>query len=143
MPDIIQEFAIKAPRHSVFQAVSTPAGLDTWWTKASSGAPAEGEQYELGFGPGYDWRAVVVRCTPDTEFELKITDAHEDWQNTRVGFQLEEADGVTKARFYHTGWPESNEHYKVSCYCWAMYLRLLKRYVERGEVVPYDERLDA
>jgi len=31
----------------------------------------------------------------------------------------------------------------TSCYCWAMYLRLLARHVERGEVVPYEARLDA
>ena len=31
----------------------------------------------------------------------------------------------------------------TSTFCWAMYLRLLKRFVEAGEVVPYAERLDA
>jgi hypothetical protein len=29
-----------------------------------------------------------------------------------------------------------------SSYCWAMYLRLLRRNVEAGEVVPYAQRLD-
>jgi uncharacterized protein YndB with AHSA1/START domain len=143
MADIIQDFTIKAPCHNVFEAISSSAGLDTWWTKHSSGTPAEGHEYELSFGPGYDWRAVVSRCNPDKEFELRITSAQEDWLETRVGFLLEEKDGVTTAHFHHTGWPESNEHYQVSCYCWAMYLRLLKRYVERGEVVPYEDRLDA
>jgi len=143
MADIVQDFTIKAPRHKVFQAISTPAGLDAWWTKNSSGTPAKGEEFELGFGPGYDWHAIVNRCIPDAEFELEITDAHEDWEDTLVGFLLEETGGITKVHFHHTGWPESNEHYRVSCYCWPMYLRLLKRYVEHGEVVPYDDRLDA
>ncbi len=31
----------------------------------------------------------------------------------------------------------------MSAHCWAMYLRLMRRYVERGEVVSYDERLNA
>jgi uncharacterized protein YndB with AHSA1/START domain len=31
----------------------------------------------------------------------------------------------------------------VSCYCWAMYLRVLRRYLEHGERVPYEGRLDA
>jgi Activator of Hsp90 ATPase homolog 1-like protein len=30
---------------------------------------------------------------------------------------------------------------KISSYCWAMYLRILKRYVEFGEEVPYEKRL--
>jgi GNAT superfamily N-acetyltransferase/uncharacterized protein YndB with AHSA1/START domain len=142
MADIFHHFPIKASRQKVFQAISTSAGLDAWWTKASKGTPAEGMEYELWFGPEYDWRAVVSRFVPETEFELRMTRAQEDWRETRVGFQLDEKEGVTEARFYHSGWPEANEHYRVSCYCWAMYLRLLKRYVEHGEVVPYEDRLD-
>jgi hypothetical protein len=45
--------------------------------------------------------------------------------------------------FYHLCWPEANEHWRVSNYCWAMYLRILKRYLESGESVAYEKRLDA
>jgi len=142
MVDITHHFPIKAEPGKVFQAVSTPAGLDAWWTKRSAGKPVEGAEYELWFGPEYDWRAVVSRCVPYAEFEFRMTGAQEDWLETRVRFLLDEKDGVTWVRFQHTGWPEANEHYSVSCYCWAMYLRLLKRYVEQGEVTPYEDRLD-
>jgi uncharacterized protein YndB with AHSA1/START domain len=135
--------SIKATLQQVFRAVSTPTGLDSWWTKRSSGEPTLGADYDLSFGPDYDWRAVVSRCVPDTEFELEVTRAQEDWQRTRVGFLLEDKDGVTQVQFYHSGWPAANEHYQVSCYCWAMYLRLLQRYVEYGELVPYEDRLQA
>ena len=142
MADIFHHFPIAAPQQKVFEAVSTPKGLDVWWTKRSSGEPGEGAEYKLSFGPGNDWQAVVSRCVPDTEFELELTSAQEDWQGTRVGFQLDEKEGVTEVQFHHLGWPEDNEHYRISCYCWAMNLRLLKRYVEHGEVVPYEDRLD-
>ena len=142
MADIFHHFLIKAAQQKVFEAVSTPKGLDVWWTKRSSGEPLKGAVYELWFGPEYDWRAVVSQCVPDTEFELELTDALEDWQRTRVGFHLEEKEGITEVRFHHLSWPEDSEHYRSSCYCWAMYLRLLKRYVEHGEVVPYVDRLD-
>ena len=143
MADIFHHFPIKAPLRQVFQAVSSPAGLDTWWTKGSSGEPEEQSEYALNFGPGHDWRAVVSRSVPDTEFELELTRAQEDWVGTRVGFALEEQDDTTQVRFHHVGWPEANEHYHGSCYCWAMHLRLLKRYVEHGEIVPYESRLEA
>jgi len=142
MPDIFHDFPIRASAPDVFRAVSTPEGLDTWWTKRSSGRPSLGSQYELGFGPQFDWRASVSLCTPDAEFELQIVTADQDWLGTRVGFALTEKDGTTQVRFHHTGWPRENDHYRISCYCWAMYLRLLKRYVEAGEVVPYEKRLD-
>jgi uncharacterized protein YndB with AHSA1/START domain len=140
--DIFQHFPIKAPARRVFEAVSTPAGLDSWWTLNSARGSDEGAEYTLGFGPGYDWLATVTRQIPDSEFEIEFTQADSDWQGTRLGFQLEERDGATEVRFHHTGWPKSNDHYRVSCYCWSMYLRLLKRYVERGEVVDYEIRLE-
>jgi uncharacterized protein YndB with AHSA1/START domain len=143
MADIFHHFPIRAPAQKVFDAVSTPAGLDTWWTKRSSGQPRMGMSYELWFGPDGDWRATVSQCIPELAFELEMTRAQDDWLGTRVGFSLREDHGVTHVRFQHLGWPESNEHYRVSSYCWAMYLRLLKRYVEHGEVVPYQDRLDA
>lgn len=142
MPDILHDFPIQAPLDRVFGAVSTSQGLDTWWTERSAGRPELGAEYELGFGPEYDWRARVTRYTPDAEFELEMVRADPDWIGTRVGLQLEPRDGVTWVRFHHTGWPAANEHYRISCNCWAMYLRILRRSLEHGESVPYEDRLD-
>jgi len=142
LPGIFHDFPVNAAAEKVFQAVSSSKGLEGWWTKRSSGEPKEGNEYTLWFGPEYDWRAVVSRCVPQKEFELRITEADKDWNETRVGFSMVEKNGVTQLRFHHRGWPEANEHYRVSCFCWAMYLRLLKRYVEFGEFVPYEKRLD-
>lgn len=122
MPDIFHDFAIKAPAQKVFQAISTPQGLGAWWTKRSSGEPKRGAEYELWFGPGFDWRAVVSRFVPAAEFELEMTKADEGWQGTRVAVDLEQKEGLTQVRFRHSGWPP-NEHFRISCYCWAMYLR--------------------
>lgn len=142
MPDIVHDFPIQAAPRRVFEAVSAPAGLDQWWTKRSAGAPAVGAEYDLGFGPGYDWRATVTRSVPDEEFELTLVRADDDWIGTRVGFRLEAREPGTWVRFMHSGWPGDNEHYRISCYCWAMYLRILRRYLEHGETVPYERRLD-
>jgi uncharacterized protein YndB with AHSA1/START domain len=142
MPDIYQDFPIKAAVDRVFAAISTPQGLDAWWTKRSSGEALEGAEYELGFGPGYEWRARVTRCVRNSEFELTMVRADADWQGTRVGFVLEPRNESTWVRFHHTGWPDANEHYRISSHCWAMYLRVLRRWLEHDEVVPYDDRLD-
>ena len=142
MPDILHDFLIKAPVGRVFRAVSTPAELDQWWTVRSTGDPRLGAEYELWFGPQYDWRARVTRCTPDSEFELQVTRADPQWDGTKVGFRLQADHNATQVRFHHLGWPSPSEHYRISCYCWAMYLRVLRRYVEHGERVPYERRLD-
>ena len=142
MADIFHNFPIKAPARRVFEAISTPQGLDSWWTKDAAAAPAKNAEYKLGFGTGYDWLAYASEWIPDSQFELTLTEADGDWRGTRVGFHLSESDDVTEVRFHHLGWPQVNDHYQISCFCWAMYLRLLKRYVETGEVVKYEERLD-
>src|SRR5215475_4274739 len=121
---------------------STPEGLDRWWTKESSGTVQLGSDYRLFFGPGYEWHAKVTRLASPFEFELEMTSAHEDWAATRVGCRLQpEGNDRTRVYFYHLGWPQANEHWRVSCYCWAMYLRILRRNLEFGEFVPYEKRL--
>lgn len=142
MADILHTFPIGASRERVFAMFATPAGLDAWWTARAAGRAALGETYALWFGPDYDWRARVTAYEPEALFELTFTEAMPDWMGTRVRAELSETDGVTTVRFAHLGWPEASEHFRVSSFCWAMYLRLLRKYLETGEVVPYDVRLD-
>ncbi len=142
MANIFHHFPINVPIEKVFNGISAPQGLDKWWTKSSLGKPERGEIYELFFGPEYNWSALVTTCVPNKEFELTITKSDKDWMNTKVGFTLLDKNGTTEIHFRHTGWKEDNEHYRISCYCWAMYLRILKRYLEFGEEVPYENRLD-
>ena len=142
MPDIIQEFSVKAPPDRVFQAFATPGGLEKWWTKESSGESREGGTFRLYFGPEFEWQGRVTRHIPPHAFEIQITQAHPDWIGTVVGCELTTENDGTRIRFYHNGWPEQNEHWRVSCYCWAMYLRILRRNLEHGETVEYEKRLD-
>jgi uncharacterized protein YndB with AHSA1/START domain len=142
MPDILHDFPIDVSPARVYDAVATPKGLDEWWTSKSAGKPQVGNEYQLGFGPKYDWRAKVTRAEPGKSFELEITRSDEDWNGTRVGFELEGSGTSTQVRFHHTGWPKNNDHYRISCYCWAMYLRVMKRNLEFGERVPYEDRLN-
>ena len=142
VPDILQDFPINVAPARVFEAISAPVSLDRWWTKTCTGRPAVGVEYGLGFGPGYQWRAVVTKCDPPVAFELTLDQADRDWTGTRVGFELQPTPTGTQVRFYHRGWPTANEHYRISCHCWALYLRLLRRHLEQGEAVPYERRLD-
>jgi uncharacterized protein YndB with AHSA1/START domain len=142
MPDILQDFPIRATPERVFEAISSPAGLDVWWAKRSTGRPAVGSTYELDFGPDYQWRASVTECEAPRRFALTLTQADADWTGSVVSFELSPIERGTWVRFAHRGWPDANEHYRVSTHCWAMYLRLLRKNLEDGELVPYERRLD-
>jgi len=143
MASILHDFTIKAPSSRVFECMTTPGGLDQWWTHYSSGQPAPGAQYALGFGPEYDWEARVTRCVRNEEFELELVEAMDEWMGTRVGFRLVPHGDHTQVSFWHTGWAEPTAHFRASSFCWAAYLRLLRRYLESGETVPYEQRLAA
>lgn len=141
MADIFHSFTINNSIELVFETISTPEGLDKWWTKASSGGVAIGETFHLQFGSDYQWTAIISKYHPFTSFELMIETADKDWEGSKVGFCLTDGKGFTEVKFYHTGWNEENDHFRISNFCWAMYLRILRRNLEFDEFVPYEDRL--
>lgn len=140
--DIIHYLQIESSAARIFDMITTPKGLDRWWTKHSRGRPELGSIYELGFGADLTWQAQVTQMVHLQEFELTITQCHPDWMNTSVSFELNQEPLKVQLRFYHRGWHQSNEHYHISNFCWAMYLRILKRYIEFEEFVAYEDRLE-
>ena len=139
--DIIHQLHIEGDIDTTFQAISTARGIAKWWSLDASGHSETGALINLNFGPEHKWQAQVTQLVAPTEFEIVLIEADPDWLETTVGFQLKSVQTGVDLRFYHQGWPQANDHYFISCYCWAMYLRLLKRYIEHGEFVPYGDRL--
>jgi uncharacterized protein YndB with AHSA1/START domain len=140
MPTIFHDLYIETSSDKVFEGISAPALLDEWWTNQCKGEVKTGSEYELYFTPEYIWKATVTNCIPGKEFELTVHDSDNDWDGTKVGFIVEPKANGTKLQFYHQDWKEANEHFRVSSYCWATYLRILKRFLENGERVAYDKR---
>ena len=140
MSSILHDLQINASPEKVFEGISSPSLLDEWWTKNSKGVPAINEIYELYFSPEYVWKGKVTKYISPNEFELEIFDSHPDWDNTKVGFHISGENNNTKLSFYHSDWKQANEHFRISSYCWASYLRILKGYLEKGIRVPYEER---
>lgn len=79
----------------------------------------------------------------DRLIEWELTVADPDWLGTLVRVELEEQPrGGGWVRFAHSGWRQASEHYRITSFCWAMYLCHMKHWVQRGETVPYDRRLE-
>ena len=76
------------------------------------------------------------------------TEYHVDRRSQLILREIHEAPGQTLTH----GWQESlskrpaqsaaDDHSRISSYCWAIYLRVLKHWIERGERVPYGRRLE-
>lgn len=61
-----------------------------------------------------------------------MTRADPEWLGTRVAVALADSGAGTSVRFRRTGGATASDNYRGSTYCWAMYLRILKRYLEHA-----------
>ncbi|WP_242205618.1 SRPBCC family protein [Aestuariivivens insulae] len=138
--NIYHNLQINVSPKAVFNAVTQPKHLDNWWTLKSSGKPLLGDMYNLNFTDDYDWYCQVSKLEVDKSIHFKMTQSDADWNPTTFGFDMEENDGGTYLKFSHINWPEANNHFKHSSFCWALLLNGLKNYLESGVVVPFEER---
>jgi uncharacterized protein YndB with AHSA1/START domain len=133
-------FIIKSDKFSVYKAVSEPKHLEKWWPLKCSGIPQIGQKYNFNFTDQYDWYAEVKSSKQWDHIHYKMTKSDADWNPTSFGFKLKEKEKGTCLNFFHEGWPELNNHFKHSSFCWAMLLNALKEYLEKGIVIPFEDR---
>ncbi|WP_149304159.1 SRPBCC family protein [Pareuzebyella sediminis] len=138
--DIYHDLPIKATAAKTFEGISNPEHLKNWWPLRCSGKPEKGAVYNFYFGPEYNWFAEVVSCRPDSAFHLSMTKSDADWDPTSFGFDIQRKEEGILLKFRHTGWPERNAHFRRSSFCWAMLLNGLKNYLEKGIIIPFEER---
>ncbi|MES2811101.1 MAG: SRPBCC domain-containing protein [Bacteroidota bacterium] len=141
MHTIYHDFSINNSINNVFDTVSTPYGLDNWWTNRSSGKQEIGSVFNLYFTDEYNWFAEISILKHNTQVEFKMTKSMEEWLPTSFGFILkEEKPGVTTVQFYHKDWAEISKEFRVASFCWADLLRQMKQYLEKGIITPFNER---
>jgi len=138
--NIYHDLMVKASKKEVFEAVTLPIHLIKWWPLKCTGKPEVGAEYNFYFSPEYDWYGKVITCEPGKAFHIKMTKSDPDWEPTSFGFDLEVITDGVQLKFWHTGWPECNHHYRRSSFCWAILLSGLKNYIEKGTIIPFDER---
>ena len=133
---------IDAPRETVFDALTTRAGIDAWWGRALSGGSAPGDVVELDHGLGEPLRLEVLEALPAervawrcvSEFTEPGNPATE-WLSTRIVFELapvgdapvhawmrERAGmgaGGTVLRFRHDGWAEDARWFGFCACAWG------------------------
>ncbi|SHF09037.1 SRPBCC family protein [Chryseobacterium sp. OV279] len=137
---ILHNLEVDATLENVFQMVSVPEFLNEWWTHYCQGTPGPDSEYTFEFSETDILKGKVSKFSPPHKIEFLITDGDQDWIGTNVGFVLKETGKGTRISFHHTGWKDTHEHFRQSSFCWAIYLRILRKFVEDGLHVPYSER---
>ena len=136
MHDIVHELTIAAEPQPIFDAVTTEAGIASWWTTdvaiTTADGAIEGAQVTLGF----DDHQVVIELRVDTLdppllAHLTCVDGPEEWPGTQIAFRVEPLDaGGSVVRFWHGGWEYEDGVVPRVSFDWAMYLDRLRRAVE-------------
>ena len=137
---IYHDLAISAPINKVFQAITSPEHLINWWPLKCKGNPRINTEYNFYFTSEYDWYGKVIEVTENKSFYIKMTKSDVDWDPTAFGFDLEQSANNVLVKFWHIGWPECNIQFRRSSFCWAMLLNGLKNYLEKGIIIPFEER---
>lgn len=126
---------------AVSDAVSTEAGLKSFWTPDVDAKPEEGSVARFGFGEDQNLRMRVDRIDPGTEVRWTCVGDFPFWENTVVAWRMQpNPDGPgTRLTFSHTGWPEDQpEHaYASVSYTWGQIVARLHDVLESGRPDPY------
>mgnify|MGYP000324288129 CR=1 FL=1 len=138
--NIYHNFIIKTSAKEVFNAVSQPKHLDNWWTLKSSGTPELNSKYNLNFTDDYDWFCKISEIKVNEFVHFKMTKSDDDWNPTTFGFDLDQTENGTLVKFSHVNWVKANHEFKNSSFCWAILLNDLKNYLEKGTIIPFEER---
>lgn len=145
MPDILHRVGIlsESPR-PVYEALTSLAGLRSWWTDSVRGEGKVGSSLQFRFGDrgGFDMR--VIELVPSARVLWEVIGGPEEWLGTRVRFDLHQADGYTILLFKHQGWKEPVEFMHHCSTKWAIFLMSLKSLLETGSGAPYpsDVKID-
>jgi uncharacterized protein YndB with AHSA1/START domain len=138
---------INAPVAKVYEAISTPDGIGTWWDKQTSTQTDHGLVLEHNPGPEHGvvkLRVVELVQNKRVEWECISTPPKSSpasaWTGTHFIFEMVERDNVASGSkhnqvhasldFYQTGYDEGSEFFGSNNSAWGEVLQNLKQVME-------------
>jgi uncharacterized protein YndB with AHSA1/START domain len=146
MAELYHQVWITAPSTTVYEAISTEAGIAGWWDTPKTVKSDSGVVLEFNPGPEHGvLRAKVAAAIHDRRVEWEFVSTHPRnspafaWTGTRVSFEITRravppwaAERVDTAivDFRHSGWDERSEYLGFCNFAWGEALQKLKQWCE-------------
>jgi uncharacterized protein YndB with AHSA1/START domain len=137
MPAIKHLLQINASPANVYEAITTPKGLSSWWTTKTKADAIVGSVAEFWFADRYHDKMYVVSLDKNKQVEWECIDGDKEWIGTRVRFTLNPKDGGTELFFWHYEWKKETDFFASCNFHWGRYMKSLKDYCETGKGDPY------
>jgi uncharacterized protein YndB with AHSA1/START domain len=143
MKQIIHTVAIHAAPATVYQALTTAAGLRQWWSTKVEADERDGGVIRLTFAGDFHPQMRQRRLARDRRVEWVCVTGHENWRDNTFTFALEERDGETLLMFAQDYARElSDEVYGTYNFNWGYYLNSLKQFCEKGVGAPFAQPVE-
>lgn len=134
-------FTVDQSPSEVFDAINNVRG---WWGEGIKGGTQKlNDEFEYRHVPYHYSKQRLVEFEPGkkvvwlvTEGELSFTKQKNDWENTRVIFEIEKQDKQTSLRFTHEGLTPKVECYEDCSQGWNHYLQSLVKLIKTGQGEP-------
>lgn len=137
MKKIEHEIKIHSDASSVYQALTTLKGLESWHSAHVEGNLSLNGQFTITHQeyPSFSWK--IIALEPNHSVEWECIKGPGDAPGTHVWFNLvPKEDGRVLVECTHQGWANTNGKFRKCNTLWGMLLSHLKQFVESGKPDP-------
>jgi uncharacterized protein YndB with AHSA1/START domain len=136
--DIDQEIKIKATPERVYGALTTAAGIKSWYTPRVVGDGSVTSVWHFSFSGRPEFRWQILGSVPMRHVAWKCVQGPGDSVGTTATFDISPtSDGRTLLEFSHAGWPGTHGNYRKCNTLWGILLHHLRQYAETGKSAPH------
>jgi uncharacterized protein YndB with AHSA1/START domain len=136
---IKEKIIIRGSKEKVFDALTSPAGYRSWWSKDCQIAEKPGGESRLKFdknGTIVSMRFRVDEIVPEKSVRwTSIAHDMESWIGTRLNWSLAADGRATEVAFEHDGWKGDAPEPVVQG--WRHFVASLRSFVETGQGQPW------
>jgi hypothetical protein len=134
---------VDATPQRAFDSINDVPG---WWGRITGSTTAVDDEF-VYVVPGLHYSGFrVINLQPARLVEWLVTGSYldfvadkQEWNGTKVRFDIDKADGETQVTFTHEGLKAEDECYEVCSNAWGMFVNgSLKAFIETGKGAPYE-----
>jgi hypothetical protein len=139
MAKILLRMPVDASTGTLYDALATSTGVNSWWSNHTEGPEGVGSTLKVSFPDApasFDFE--VVDEVSGARVAWSCLAGPPEWVGTQISFDVQTGEGAdVSVLFTHDGWKTTEESLPFIAYSWAQILPRLKKLAEEGKADPY------